>query len=46
MKPSKTEHERVLPMMFLGGSSTSRNRKENNRKFLNYTLLTRCSSKI
>lgn len=32
MKPSKIEHDRVLPMTFLGGPPTSRNRKENNRQ--------------
>lgn len=29
MKPSKTEHDRVLPMTFMGHPPTSRNRKEN-----------------
>lgn len=31
MKPSKTEYDRVLPMTFMGGPPTSRNRKENKR---------------
>lgn len=31
MKPSKIEHDRVLPVTFLGGPPTSRNRRENNR---------------
>lgn len=29
MKPSNIEHDRVLPMTFMGGPPTSRNRKEN-----------------